>query len=196
MSDLPGSPGLTPQFCFNITALRDFLRISRGAVDDSITQNLNALVTPARKGFDPNSTTVRTPSSRREIDPQSCHAFKEQVLFPSWQSRSDVLTYCAYVATSPDPNDPETALREAESLKERERIVNERLDPYSARYFPTEPRTQQLAQLLRQERSVETIVRARTWGLVRERCSDSADSSDQALNQWRERQASATTRTS
>ncbi|KAK9789875.1 putative Caffeine-induced death protein 2 [Seiridium cardinale] len=190
MTDLSTSPRLTPQFCFNTTALRDFLRISRGAVDDSITQNLNALVTPAAKGFDPSSTTVRTSRPRREIDSQSCEAFKGKVLFPSWQSRSDVLTYCAYVATSPDPNDPETRLREAESLKERERVVNERLDPYSARYFPREPRTQQLAQLLRQERNVETIVRSRTWGLVGERCSDTTDDADQALNQWRERHGS------
>jgi hypothetical protein len=162
-------------------------------VDDSITQNLNALVTPATKGFDPSSTTVRTTRSPREIDPKSCQTFREKVLFPSWQSRADVLTYCAYVATSPDPNDPETALREAESLKERERVVNERLDPYSARYFPREPRTQQLAQLLRQERNVETIVRSRTWGLVRERCSENVDNPDQALNEWRERQGPAKT---
>ena len=30
----------------------DFLRLSRGALDDSITQNLNALATPAARGFD------------------------------------------------------------------------------------------------------------------------------------------------
>ncbi|KAI4594627.1 hypothetical protein KJ359_007716 [Pestalotiopsis sp. 9143b] len=189
MTDLPSSPRLSPQFCFNTTALRDFLRVSRGAVDDSITQNLNALVKPASKGFDPSSTTVRTARSRKEIDPKPCQNFREQVLFPSWQSRSDVLTYCAYVATSPDPDDPETSLREAESLKERERVVNERLDPYSARYFPREPRTQQLAQLLRQERNVETIVRSRTWGLVRDRCNETPDDADQALNEWRETQA-------
>lgn len=147
-------------------------------------------MTPATRGFDPASTTVRTPGSRRVIDPQSCRVFKDKVLFPSWQSRSDVLTYCAYVATSPDPDDPETSLREAESLKERERVVNERLDPYSARYFPREPRTQQLAQLLRQERNVESIVRSRTWGLVSERCSDAINDSDQALDQWRDRQVS------
>lgn len=171
----------------------DFLRISRSAVDDSITQNLNALMTPAKSGFDPSSTSVRIPRAKhREIDPASCQAFKDQVLFPSWQSRSDILTYCAYVATSPDPNDPETVLREAETLKERERVVNERLDPYSARYFPREPRTQQLAQLLRQERNVETIVRSRTWGLVRERCGDSIEDADQALNHWRDRQGIAT----
>ena len=99
------------------------------------------------------------------------------------------MTYCAYVATSPDPQDPELALREAETLRSRERVVNERLDPYSARYFPREPRTEQLAALLRQERGVETIVRARTWGLVKERCHDATDDADEALNQWRDRQA-------
>ncbi|KAI8623603.1 putative caffeine-induced death protein Cid2 [Xylariaceae sp. FL1651] len=182
------TPKLTPQFCFTTVALRDFLRISRSAIDDSITQNLNALVTPAQSGFDPASTSVRIPRGPvRRIDPLSCQAFKDNVLFPSWQARSDVLTYCAYVATSPDPDDPEIALRAAETEKNRERVVDERLDPYSGRYFPREPRTERLALLLRQERSVETIVRSRTWGMVQERCgSDSIQDAEEALNQWRQ----------
>lgn len=166
----------------------DFLRVSRGAIDDSITQNLNALVTPAKSGFDPASTSVRAPrATTRQIDPQSCQSFKERVLFPSWQARSDVLTYCAYVATSPDPDDPEVMVRAVETEMNRERVVDERLDPYSGRYFPREPRTEKLALLLRQERSVERIVRSRTWGLVQERCGNgSFQDAEAALNQWRQ----------
>ncbi|OTA87777.1 hypothetical protein M434DRAFT_399366 [Hypoxylon sp. CO27-5] len=186
MTEPSVQPNLTPQFCFNTVALRDFLRISRAAIDDSITQNLNALVTPAQRGFDPTSTSVRIPgASNRSIDPRACREFKDKVLFPSWQARSDVLTYCAYVATSPDPDDPELAQREAETEKNRERVVDERLDPYSGRYFPREPRTEILANLLRQERSVESIVRSRTWGLVLERCGDGFQDAEEALNNWR-----------
>lgn len=193
MSAPSTTPKLTPQFCFTTTALRDFLRISRGGIDDSITQNLNALMTPAKSGFDPTSTSIRAPrGSARQIDPNACQAFKEKVLFPSWQARSDVLTFCAYVATSPDPNDPEIPLRAAETERNRERVVDERLDPYSGRYFPREPRTEQLALLLRQERSVEKIVRSRTWGLVQERCGDgSFQDAEEALNQWRHSRESA-----
>ncbi|KAI0159831.1 caffeine-induced death protein 2 [Xylariaceae sp. FL1272] len=178
---------LTPKFCFTTVALRDFLRISRSSIDDSITQNLNALVTPALEGFDPASTSVRaTQRHHSPIDSRSCQTFKDQVLFPSWQARSDVLTYCAYVATSPDPDDPELALRAAETEKSREKVVDERLDPYSARYFPRESRTEQLAALLRQERNVEKIVRSRTWGLIQERCgNDSFQEADAALDHWR-----------
>ncbi|KAI1817839.1 caffeine-induced death protein 2 [Poronia punctata] len=181
------TPKLTPQFCFSTVALRDFLRISRGAIDDSITQNLNALITPAKSGFDPGSTSIRAPrGSSRQIDASSCEAFKDKVLFPSWQARSDVLTYCAYVATSPDPDDPETSLQAAETERNREKVVDERLDPYSARYFPREPRTQKLALLLRQERSVENIVRSRTWGMVQERCGNgSFQDAETAFDQWR-----------
>ncbi|KAI5862528.1 putative caffeine-induced death protein Cid2 [Durotheca rogersii] len=186
MTEPSAHPHLAPQFCFSTVALRDFLRTSRGAIDDSIAQNLNALVTPARSGFDPASTSVRTPrASSQPIDPRACRTFQDKVLFPSWQARSDVLTYCAYVATSPDPDDPEMALRAAETEKNRERVVDERLDPYSGRYFPREPRTEQLADLLRQERSVEKIVRSRTWGLVRERCGDGFQEAEDALNHWR-----------
>ncbi|MCJ1356337.1 MAG: hypothetical protein MMC33_006332 [Icmadophila ericetorum] len=183
-------PKLTPQFCFNQTALRDFLRISRGTIDDSIVQNLNALMTPSNDGFDPSSTAEREiqPPGRKLIDFRSCSNFKNNILFRSWQTRSNVLNYCAGVATSEDPDDPDLLLREAESAKDRERIVDERLDPYSARFFPRELRTELLALTLRNERAVENIVRSRTWVLVGERCGDASIGFEEALNSWRARE--------
>ncbi|KAK2804179.1 hypothetical protein FQN50_006721 [Emmonsiellopsis sp. PD_5] len=190
MSKPSAQPTLTPQFCFNQRALRDFLRISRSTIDDSITQNLNALITPAQKGFDPSMTTTRQTEYpvKGQIEPARCRSFQDQVLFPSWQTRSDVLNYCAGVATSPDPDDPDLLLRQGESIKDRERVVDERLDPYSARFFPREPRTESLAMLLRNERGVEQIIRSRTWGLVTERCGGPIEGWEDALNRWREGQ--------
>ncbi|RHZ68566.1 MIX23 family protein [Aspergillus thermomutatus] len=183
------APRLSPQFCFNERVLLDFLRLSRATIDDSISQNLNALITPAQEGFDPSSTAIRQTDSKagRPIDPEACRNFKDNVLFQSWQTRSDVLNFCAGVATSPDPDDPDLILRQAESAKEREKIVDERLDPYSARYFPKELRTESLANLVRNQRTVEEIIRARTWSLVTERCNDSASTWEEALNSWRQR---------
>ncbi|KAK0659894.1 hypothetical protein DIS24_g3610 [Lasiodiplodia hormozganensis] len=184
-------PELTPQFCFNQTALRDFLRLSRATIDDSITQNLNSLLTPASAGFDPSSTSTRStlpPGTRRQIPASSCNYFEDKVLFPSWQMRSDVLSYCASVATSPDPDDPVSILREVDDAKVRERIVDERLDPYSARYFPKELRTEMLANVIRNERMVENIIRTRTWSLVGERCGDEGRGFEAALNEWRKKQ--------
>lgn len=153
-------------------------------IDDSIVQNLNALLTPSRNGFDPSSTAERQirPTRRTKVDPESCKGFKDNVLFQSWQNRSDVLNYCAGVAL--DPDDPDIALKNAESAKERERIVDERLDPYSGRFFPREARTELLANLVRNERSVESIIRARTWSLVQERCGDVGVSWQEAMNRW------------
>ena len=167
----------------------DFLRISRSTIDDSITQNLNALITPSRNGFDPSSTAMLQTEYRavRPIDMEACESFKDDVLFPSWQTRSDVLNYCAGVATSPDPDDPDLILRQTESARDRERVVDERLDPYSARFFPQEARTESLANLVRNQRTVEEIIRARTWSLVTERCSGSSANWDEALDKWRER---------
>lgn len=153
-------------------------------IDDSIVQNLNALVTPSRQGFSPSSTAERQirPSSNSLIDEQSCQSFKDEVLFQSWQTRSDVLNYCAGVAL--DPWDPDLISRQIESAKERERVVDERLDPYSGRFFPREARTESLANLIRNERSIENIIRTRTWGLVSEKCGVLGNW-DEALNQWR-----------
>jgi len=96
-----------------------------------------------------------------------------------------VLNYCASVATSPDPEDPESVLRQVESDRDRERVVDDRLDPYSSRFFPQEARTERLAALIRQERGVENIVRARSWGLVAERCGYVGQEWEQSLNDWR-----------
>lgn len=100
------------------------------------------------------------------------------------------MNYCAGVATSPDPNDPEHMLREVEDAKARDRIVDERLDPYSGRYFPREARTERLATLLRSERMVEEIVRQRTWQTMGERCEDPVGNGGTALwadafDKWR-----------
>ncbi|MCJ1461522.1 hypothetical protein MMC07_000119 [Pseudocyphellaria aurata] len=154
-------------------------------IDDSIVQNLNALITPSKDLFDPSSTAERQvrPSQKRPIDAQSCQNFKNDVLFKSWQARSDVLNYCAAVALN--SGDSDLLLREIESAKERERVIDERLDPYSGRSFPRESRAESLANLIRNERSVENIIRARTWGLVSERCGDLGQNWESALNRWR-----------
>ncbi|KAF9740506.1 hypothetical protein PMIN06_001647 [Paraphaeosphaeria minitans] len=186
MSQPSHLPGLTPQFCFNQTALRDFLRISRSAIDDSITQNLNALLVPGQRGFDPASTSSRSLSALdRSVPPEKCDAFKQRILFPSWAVRSDVLDYCAGVATSPDPDDPDSVLRHIEDDRMRERVVDERLDPYSARYFPKEARTESLAMLMRNERAVEKIIRSRTWSVVGERCEVGNENAEEAFGKWR-----------
>lgn len=161
------------------------MRLSRASIDDSITQHLNALVTPARAGYDPStSAQVVRPVGKRLVSPGACNTFKDTALFPSWQARSDVLHYCATVATSPDPDDPEIPLREAESAKAKERIIDERLDPYSARYFPQEARTEVLAGVIRNERGVENIVRERTWRVVSERCGISGEKWEEAFERW------------
>lgn len=102
-----------------------------------------------------------------------------------------MLSYCALVATSPDPDDPAATVREAELERDRERVVNERLDPYSGRFSHTEPRTTQLAAVLRQEQGVEAIVRTRTWGAVQDRCGVGSTGEDwrAALANWRKEKA-------
>jgi hypothetical protein len=91
------------------------------------------------------------------------------------------------VATSPDPNDPNLIEREALNRRDAERIVNERLDPYSGRLFPRESRAETLAGILRNENAVEQIVRSRTWSIVQERCEGIGEEGwDEAVNKWRE----------
>ncbi len=103
------------------------------------------------------------------------------------------MTYCTSVATSPDPDDPSLIEREVEGRRERERVVDERLDPYSARsaagLYRRHARTEQLATVLRNERAVENIIRSRSWGIIGDRCAGGASLDgrwEDALDKWRE----------
>ncbi|KAK6363696.1 hypothetical protein TWF730_001116 [Orbilia blumenaviensis] len=162
-------PLLTPQFCFSTSALKEFLSVSRSTTDDTISQHLSSLSPPPT--FNPSTTSQRTPSHRL-IPPTTLSTFLSSTIYPTWSKRSEVLTYCAIVATSPDPNDPNIDLISKENEKDRMRIVDERLDPYSGRFFPTESRTQVLAGVVRNERGVEEIVRERTWEVIKTRSTD------------------------
>lgn len=71
--------------------------------------------------------------------------------------------------------------------------MDERLDPYSARsaagLYRRQGRTESLASLLRNERSVENIIRTRSWGVVQDRCMGGAGVEgrwEDALDKWRE----------
>ncbi|KKA26394.1 hypothetical protein TD95_001372 [Thielaviopsis punctulata] len=175
---------LTPQFCFSISTLQDFLRLSRATIDDCIQQRLNSLATPSRHGFDPSSTNQIYAPNSATLDPALCAAFHERVLFPSWRARAEVLEYCAKVAASPDPDDPSAAARAEEMERNKKRVVDERLDPYSGRFFPTEARTERLASVLRLEQGVENIVRMRSWGVVRSKCAGAPFSGQEAYAEW------------
>ncbi|EPE10553.1 caffeine-induced death protein cid2 [Ophiostoma piceae UAMH 11346] len=223
MAAQPSQPALTPQFCFSTVFLRDFLRASR-AVDDTITQHLNALVTPSRAGFDPSSTANRSPSSSYSYSSSAhsaapapaCQAFRDAVLFPSWQARDDVIRYCSGVAEAAVAQDIKdkvaaeladeaaAAAAAAGSLDVKRgnskhgEPVTEREDPYINRrqYALVEPQANLLASLMRQEQGVETIVRARSWDVLQGRCGGSAvvgaasgePGWEAALAQWRARQ--------
>jgi hypothetical protein len=71
---------------------------------------------------------------------------------------------------------------------DRDKVVNERLDPYTGKSYQREARAEQLAALLRNEEAVERIVRERTWGVVKERCRgvEVGEGWEDALDKWRE----------
>lgn len=66
----------------------------------------------------------------------------------------------------------------------QEREVDERLDPYSGRFFPKEARTEKLARRVKEERGVEGVVRARTWGVLTGRCEGVVGGWREAFERW------------
>jgi hypothetical protein len=89
---------------------------------------------------------------------------------------------------SPDPDDPDLVAQQLENEKQKGKVIDDRLDPYSSRYFPRETRTERLAAVVRMEQGVEKIVRARTWAVVQERCEGEEGRGgsgwEQAFSDW------------
>lgn len=97
-----------------------------------------------------------------------------------------MLNYCGAVASSPDPDDPGAIERRIEQHAREKVTVDERLDPYSARFFPKEPRTERLGLWLRNESMIEEIVRERSWDVLKSRCSGVEGGWKAAYGEWQD----------
>ena len=75
-------------------------------------------------------------------------------------------------------------LREEKERDEQRRqaeAINPRLDPYGARAPVGETRREKLARTVREEETVEGIVRRRTWEVMRGRCEGMSGAWEEAM---------------
>ncbi|KAI1006908.1 hypothetical protein K3495_g1314 [Podosphaera aphanis] len=156
----------------------DFLRMHR-SLDDNIIHSLNNLV--PLSSVDNNHFSAST--GQKRISSESCYAFKNKALFPSWKIRDDILVYCASIAANTEANKPSSTSSTDDSS---ERIVDERLDPYATRSHPVETKADKLNTIIKQEKDVERIVRDRSWKLINDRCGDDWSSWEDSLNLWKQ----------
>lgn len=98
-----------------------------------------------------------------------------------------MIDYCAAVAASPDPDDPEAVERKAEQLKREKFIPNPRLDPYTGLEPPKETRTELLKRSVETEDSIERIIRARSWDITESRCPCLEEDWRDAFQLWKKR---------
>lgn len=150
------APRISPSFCFSTTYFRDFLRSAR-VLDDTLASQLNALALPLP--FDAQTSSRRT---TKTVGDETCRVFVRDVLRPSWQVRSEVLAYCQGVAQ--DMQSDTVVLKKAANL---------RRDPYSGRDETIEGKRDPLLRMIGYERSVEEIIRDRSWEILRAKCVNS-----------------------
>ncbi|BFZ58463.1 hypothetical protein PYCC9005_005525 [Savitreella phatthalungensis] len=186
---------MAEELCEDITSLKDWLRLSRALVDDTITTNLNNLRLP--KPFDPLSTTASSPNRRSTatqteqldapIDQTSCDRLVDAV-FANWAARSTLLAACSS-RVHPSPTTTATPIADAGG---GDRWTRKRYDPYAGRATASPPILQTVVE---GELATEEIVRDRTWSVIRNRCRNlastvrDAPSWHAALQDWVSRQA-------
>lgn len=89
------------------------------------------------------------------------------------------------MAAAEDSSDPDRELIALEKQRDSEREINERVDPYSARFNPRESRAEKLARTVHMEEEIEDIVRHRTWEVVQNKCAVPLTPWQSAVEQWK-----------
>lgn len=161
--------------------MTDFFRLSRN-LDDNITQHLNSLLYQSKSDFDPSSLSKfrSQTSGSRTLSTNSCQNFKEQILFPSWRTRDQVLEYCKTVASKIETDESQLVVETEKGGSE----IDNRSDPYSGT-SSIQTKSEILNAILRQESQVELIVRSRTWSIMNEKCGRDSRSWEQTLHEWK-----------
>ena len=118
------------------------------------------------------STVQASRGNRRNVSGDTCAAFKHQVLFPGWSTRDSILTSCKSVAHKLQSATPASDPSTSRNYWGSQQVVDERLDPYSARDYDwtRSSQAQQLSDVLQNESRTEDIVRSRSWAVLSERC--------------------------
>ncbi|ODV78892.1 uncharacterized protein CANTADRAFT_42282, partial [Suhomyces tanzawaensis NRRL Y-17324] len=145
---------LSPQNCTSPQRIRAFLRLSRIATDDTIREHLNEL-----KGN------------------QACDVYYTNTILPQWNARAQIIQYCSDYAIQlraqaegkhPMPEPKPASADDPDPY-------NLRIDPYAVknRNAELESRFSQVEEVerwVRNERSVESIVREETAKALSDRC--------------------------
>lgn len=140
--------------------LKHFLSTSRW-LDDNLSSQLNTLSLTSH-----SLDAARHLPNAREVPRPVCESFVQSTLLPTWKQRTAALEFCEGVYKE----EVEKA-EKVQKEKEEEMVVDERLDPYSARVpIRVSSWVENLESVLRVERGVERVIRQRTKGIVWERC--------------------------
>ncbi|KAG4302330.1 hypothetical protein PCANB_001523 [Pneumocystis canis] len=146
-------PTMNPNLCFDISYIKNFLRLSRAQLDDSITFHLNSLSIP--KPFVSESIKVKPIRSNNSIQPdkKTCISFINQ-LFNVWEMRSSLIMYCETIA-----NDPNQSI----SLELQKNVSTPSFNSEIEKY-------NKLRLILDQEKRIERVVRDHSWEQILKRC--------------------------
>ncbi|KAK9493339.1 caffeine-induced death protein 2-domain-containing protein [Lipomyces doorenjongii] len=158
-------PALTPELCYSAESLRRFLFLSRSLTDDTISADLNSIPT-VKESKILGSGSSWTKPEREKIGSRrrACKDFVYSSVFESWKVRDEILEYCNKIANERKSEISATAAKKPK--------VDPRLDPYEARDLPTYTKEEEILSWVASEKSVEDIVRDRSWSIICERCLD------------------------
>ncbi|CDO94377.1 unnamed protein product [Kluyveromyces dobzhanskii CBS 2104] len=145
---------LTRERCINPVLIDNFFRFLRHGSDDVLKQKLYNNRSRGDKGVD-------------------CNAFLNQMLYPNWKIRSDVISFCESELDS-----MKTELNDKfGNENDLKPLVTERIDPYAIKdiFSEREDRFKDRTTLenwINNQKDIERIIQIRTSSILSEQCGN------------------------
>ncbi|QHS71468.1 Mix23p [Saccharomyces paradoxus] len=151
---------VTRERCIDPSLIDSFLRFLRHGSDDIIRQKLNNY----RKGS--------------ENGKEKCKEFLKQELYPNWQIRSNIISFCEKEAAKmKNETDQQCNNNEKSAVAP---IIDARIDPYAARERVEEQEARykdwtKVVDWVANNRKIEQILTSTTEGILRQNCEQNDD---------------------
>ncbi|CAI4055912.1 hypothetical protein SUVZ_02G0110 [Saccharomyces uvarum] len=151
---------VTRERCVDPSLLDSFLRILRHGSDDIIRQKLN---------------NYRKPSSNSE---NKCERFLKQELYPNWQIRSGIISFCDQEATQMKVETDQKFSNTGSSAIGP--LTDARIDPYAARERLEDQEARyrnwtKVKDWVANNRQIEQILTSTTDRILRQNCEQNKD---------------------
>ncbi|KAG0680552.1 hypothetical protein C6P42_004875 [Pichia californica] len=169
---VPPKPELSRKIClYNSKSLQSFLKLSRTVTDDNLHSDLNSILNRNEE----NENSIFKFSKSKNIKESTCIPFLQQLIYPEWKKRADVIKFCQTELNDVVEGSGKMDDGGFNDLSSEEKNNLLRIDPYTyknleQKFMQRNAKNLELQRLYNNEAKVESIITKRSIDLMDDMC--------------------------